>query len=440
MAIENILMPQLGESVTEGTIEKWLVKPGDTVNKYDSLAEVNTDKVTAEVPSLFAGVIKELIAQEGETLEVGALICMIETEGGGTAEVAVEAVPAKVEPANEMPAAGSGKPASSLNREKGAAAGRYSPAVLRLSQDNGIDLSLVEGSGKEGRITRKDLLAIIESGNIPTAAVTSEAPVVETAASAPVKQVASVPAPKAAEQVNVPVAVGDIEIPVTGVRRAIASNMLRSKHEAPHAWMMIEVDVTSLVQYRDSLKNDFKKKEGFNLTYFAFFVKAVSQALKEFPMMNSMWAGDKIIQKKDINISIAVATEDSLYVPVINNADEKTIKGIGRDIQELAGKVRSGKLKSSEMQGGTFTVNNTGSFGSVQSMGIINHPQAAILQVESIVKRPVVMAGGMIGVRDMVNLCLSLDHRVLDGLVCGQFLARVKAILENVTAENTSIY
>lgn len=427
-------MPQLGESVTEGTIEKWLVKPGDTVNKYDSLAEVNTDKVTAEVPSSFTGVIKELIAQEGETLAVGALVCTIEVEGGGTAEVAVEAVPAKEEPANEMPAAGSQKPTSTLKREKGAAAGRYSPAVLRLSQDNGIDLSLVEGSGAEGRITRKDLLTIIESGNIPTAVPV--APAME--ATAPSAQVA--PAPKAAEPVNVPVAVGDIEIPVTGVRRAIASNMLRSKHEAPHAWMMIEVDVTSLVQYRDSLKNDFKKKEGFNLTYFAFFVKAVSQALKEFPMMNSMWAGDKIIQKKDINISIAVATEDSLYVPVINNADEKTIKGIGRDIQELAGKVRSGKLKSSEMQGGTFTVNNTGSFGSVQSMGIINHPQAAILQVESIVKRPVVMAGGMIGVRDMVNLCLSLDHRVLDGLVCGQFLARVKAILENVTAENTSIY
>ena len=216
--------------------------------------------------------------------------------------------------------------------------------------------------------------------------------------------------------------------------------MLRSKHEAPHAWTMIEVDVTNLVQYRDSLKNDFKQKEGFNLTYFAFFVKAVSQALKEFPMMNSMWAGDKIIQKKDINISIAVATEDALYVPVIKHADEKSIKGIGRDINDLASKVRSGKLKSDEMQGGTFTVNNTGSFGSIQSMGIINYPQAAILQVESIVKRPVVMNGGMIAVRDMVNLCLSLDHRVLDGLVAGRFLARVKEILENITADNTSVY
>lgn len=428
-------MPQLGESVTEGTIEKWLVQPGDKVNKYDPLAEVNTDKVNAEVPSSFSGTIKELIAQEGETLEVGAIVCVIETEGAGEVEeTPVEAAPAKEEPANEMPAEGSLKPAPAVKREKGEASGRYSPAVLRLSQENDIDLSLVEGTGRGGRITRKDLLAIIESGEIPTAAPAQQA-AVETPSEAPT---ASVPA--AEPKTEVPVIAGDIEIPVTGVRRAIANNMLRSKHEAPHAWMTVEVDVTNLVAYRDSLKNEFKQKEGFNLTYFAFFVKAVSQALKEFPMMNSMWAGDKIIQKKDINISIAVATEDSLFVPVITHADEKTIKGIGRDIQELATKVRTGKLKAAEMQGGTFTVNNTGSFGSVQSMGIINHPQAAILQVESIVKRPVVMDGGMIGVRDMVNLCLSLDHRVLDGLVCGRFLARVKEILENVSSENTSIY
>lgn len=427
MAIENILMPQLGESVTEGTIEKWLVKPGDTVNKYDPLAEVNTDKVTAEVPSSFTGIIQELIAQEGEALAVGSIICTIEVEGAGTPEKAEDAK----EPASEMPVAGSAEQSLPVKKGKGKAAGRFSPAVLRLAQDNGIDLSLVEGSGLEGRITRKDLLTIIESGNTPTASAVSTANEVTPSPSAPA-------AP--AEKIDVPVAVGDIEIPVTGVRRAIASNMLRSKHEVPHAWTMIEVDVTNLVQYRDSLKNDFKKKEGFNLTYYAFFVKAVSQALKEFPMMNSMWAGDKIIQKKDINISIPVATEDALYVPVIRNADEKTIKGIGREVQELATKVRSGQLKSSEMQGGTFTVNNTGSFGSVQSMGIINYPQAAILQVESIVKRPVIMAGGMIAARDMVNLCLSIDHRVLDGLVAGRFLARVKGILENISADNTSIY
>lgn len=433
-------MPQLGESVTEGTIEKWLVKPGDKVNKYDPLAEVNTDKVNAEIPSSFSGVIKELVAEEGETLEVGAVVCTIETEGSGeTSEKPVEAAPAKEEPANEMPAEGSLKPQSPIKREKGAASGRFSPAVLRLSQEHDIDLSLVEGTGRGGRITRKDLQAIIDSGEIPVAKPAQEEvagakEAVSTPAAEPATSAVSAP------KTEIPVATGDIEIPVSGVRRAIANNMLKSKHEAPHAWMTVEVDVTNLVAYRNSLKNDFKQKEGYNLTYFAFFVKAVAQALKEFPMMNSMWAGDKIVQKKDINLSIAVATEDSLFVPVIKHADEKTIKGIAREVNELASKVRSGKLAAADMQGGTFTVNNTGSFGSVQSMGIINHPQAAILQVESIVKRPVILDGGMIAPRDMVNLCLSLDHRVLDGLVCGRFLARVKEILENVSAENTSIY
>lgn len=434
MALEQIKMPQLGESVTEGTIEKWLVKPGDHVNKYDALAEVNTDKVTAEVPSSFTGVIKELLANEGDTLAVGEIVCTIETEGGASEEIVEVKEAAPEEPTAEtVKSVEVQKDAAPVEREKGAKA-RYSPAVLKISQEHGIDLSLVTGTGNEGRITRKDLLKIVESGEIPVAKVEQET------VSTPSPAASSLaPTPKPATT-NVPVAVGDIEIPVTGVRKAIAANMLRSKHEAPHAWTMIEVDVTSMVQYRDSIKNEFKQKEGFNVTYFAFFVKAVSQALKEFPMMNSMWAGDKIVQKKDINISIAVATEDALYVPVIKNADEKTIKGIGREVNELAAKVRSGKLKSDEMQGGTFTVNNTGSFGSVQSMGIINYPQAAILQVESIVKRPVIMDGGMIAARDIVNLCLSLDHRVLDGLVAGRFLARVKEILENISKENTSVY
>ncbi|MCW1927168.1 dihydrolipoamide acetyltransferase family protein [Bhargavaea beijingensis] len=446
MAKQTITMPQLGESVTEGTIERWLVKPGDTVEKYDPLAEVNTDKVTAEIPSSFSGTIKELIAGEGETLEVGAAVCTIETEDAASAET--EAAPAEGEPANEMPAAGSDKPenlsgsaGSSAPAKTGGPGVRYSPAVLRLSQEHGIDLSQVEGSGRGGRITRKDLTKLIESGTIPkeTAARQPEPANVQGAGPKPEAAPARAKQPEQ-QAAGVQTAAGDTEIPVSGVRRAIANNMLRSKHEAPHAWTMTEVDVTGLVQYRDSIKNDFKTKEGFGLTYFAFFVKAVAQALKEFPMMNSMWAGDKIIQKKAINISIAVATEDALFVPVIKDADEKTIKGIAREIKELADKVRSGKLKSEEMQGGTFTVNNTGSFGSVQSMGIINYPQAAILQVESIVKRPIIMEGGMFAARDMVNLCLSLDHRVLDGLVAGRFLARVKEILENISSENTSVY
>jgi 2-oxoisovalerate dehydrogenase E2 component (dihydrolipoyl transacylase) len=437
LAVEQIKMPQLGESVTEGTISKWLVSVGDKVNKYDPLAEVMTDKVNAEVPSSFTGVIKELIAGEGDTLSVGEIICTIEIEGGNTEEASP--VENKAMEKNE------GADADVSQADQGNKV-RYSPAVLKLSQEHGIDLTLVSGTGAGGRITRKDLQKIIESGNIPVAQQKVEAPRqeaklqhVQEVAQTVTTQV-TVGAKQAAPAVNVPVTPGDIEIPVTGVRKAIAANMLRSKHEAPHAWTMVEVDATNLVEYRTSIKDEFKKKEGFNLTFFAFFVKAVAQALKEFPQINSMWAGEKIVQKKDINISIAVATDDALFVPVIKNADEKTIKGIAREISEVAAKVRSGKLKSEDMQGGTFTVNNTGSFGSVQSMGIINYPQAAILQVESIVKRPVVMNNGMIAVRDMVNLCLSLDHRVLDGLIAGRFLQRVKEIIETISKSNTSIY
>ncbi|GIN38305.1 MULTISPECIES: dihydrolipoamide acetyltransferase family protein [Heyndrickxia] len=431
MTLEKITMPQLGESVTEGTISKWLVSPGDHVNKYDPLAEVMTDKVNAEVPSSFTGVIKELIAEEGDTLEVGQVICTMEVEGNATATASSDS-----EEKTEIDKKDSA-PSQEIKENKGKA--RYSPAVLKLSQEHDIDLTLVDGTGKDGRITRKDLLKIIESGNIPKASNEATVQTNQTVENKPAAPVAAVAAKPSTPTVNIPTLPGDIEIPVSGVRKAIASNMLRSKHEAPHAWTMMEVDVTNLVEYRDSIKSDFKKREGFNITYFAFFVKAVAQALKEFPQINSMWAGDKIIQKKDINISIAVATDDALFVPVIKNADDKSVKGIAKEIFDLANKVRTGTLKADEMQGGTFTVNNTGSFGSVQSMGIINYPQAAILQVESIVKRPVVMNNGMIAVRDMVNLCMSLDHRVLDGLICGRFLQRVKQILENISNE-TSVY
>ncbi|MFI8706146.1 dihydrolipoamide acetyltransferase family protein [Bacillus sp. NPDC077411] len=440
MAVEKITMPQLGESVTEGTISKWLVSVGDHVNKYDPLAEVMTDKVNAEVPSSFSGVVTELIAGEGDTLAVGEVICMIQVEGAD--EVAATAVEEKTEEAPKAEAVAPLSAPAPKVKQPTDGKPRFSPAVLKLAGEHNIDLDAVVGTGANGRITRKDILKLVESGNIPQAGAKKEAaPIAQEAPAAPTAApTPTAPKAEAAKPVSVPTMPGDIEIPVTGVRKAIAANMLRSKHEAPHAWMMIEVDVTDLVSYRNSIKGEFKKREGFNLTFFAFFVKAVAQALKEYPQINSMWAGDKIVQKKDINLSIAVATDDELFVPVIKHADEKTIKGIAREITELATKVRTKSLKADEMQGGTFTINNTGSFGSVQSMGIINYPQAAILQVESIVKRPVIMDNGMFGARDMVNLCLSLDHRVLDGFICGKFLGRVKEILENTSADNTSVY
>lgn len=435
---QNITMPQLGESVTEGTIERWLVKPGDVVKKYDALAEVTTDKVQAEIPSSFSGVVKEIMAKEGETLPVGAVVCTMEVEG----DLLAAPAPEKSNVSAAILNAGVHKPLPKkeeitakreLREPKGKA--RFSPAVLKLAAEHHIDLALVEGSGMEGRITRKDLKAIIEQGGQIVAPVS---PPVEEAVSAP--EVSPIKVAESPARQTESLQQGDIEMPITSVRRAIANNMLKSVHEIPHAWMMIEVDVTDLVAYRDSTKEAFKQREGFNLTYFPFFVKAVAQALKEFPMINSTWQGDKIIQKKDINLSIAVAAQDKLFVPVLKQADEKSIKGIAREMKELSDLARAGKLRAEHVSGGTFTINNTGSFGSIQSMGIINHPQAAILQVESIVKKPVIISGNMFAVRDIVNLCLSLDHRILDGLICGKFLNRVKEILENSNKDTLSVY
>ncbi|WP_088104746.1 dihydrolipoamide acetyltransferase family protein [Halalkalibacter urbisdiaboli] len=410
----NITMPQLGESVTEGTISKWLVKPGDKVNKYDPLAEVMTDKVNADVPSSYTGTIKELLVAEDETVAVGTVICTIEAE-----EVPKEL---KAEPVNQQ------KTESVLTTSDDSQKNRYSPAVLKLAQEHDISLENVKGTGKGGRITRKDIQNIIEHGP-------------ETNNEEPTIPEVKIDFKK--QPVPVPTLSTDVEVPVTGVRKAIAENMVRSKHEAPHAWMMVEVDVTNLVNYRQRVKESFKEQEGMNLTFLPFFIKATVEALKEYPQVNSMWGGNKIIQKKDINVSVAVAAEDALFVPVIKQADEKTIKGLAREVQNLANKARTGQLTLADTEGGTFTINNTGSFGSILSTPIINQPQAAILSIESIVKKPVVIeseVGDVIAIRSMVNLCLSLDHRILDGLICGRFLARVKEKLENMNEKTISIY
>lgn len=441
----KVLMPQLGESVTEGTISKWLVKVGDFVNKYDSLAEVNTDKVNAEVPSTVSGRIKEIVVAEGETVAVGTLILYIDEAGvaveaeaapAPTASPTLAATPAPA-PATAAPPVAAKPAASGTDSAKA----RFSPAVLKLAQEHGIDLSQVAGTGAEGRITRKDVQAIVDAGGQTQAApVSRQEPVVSTPV--PVSTPAEVPAaaqPKAAAAaVDVQAAAGDQVIPVTPIRKTIAARMVQSKHEAPHAWTMVEVDVTNLVNFRAQVKDEFKRREGVNLTFLPFFIKAVVEALKEYPMINSTWAGDKIIVRKNINISLAVATEDALFVPVIKDADQKSLLGIAKSVDDLAARTRAGKLSVDDMSGGTFTVNNTGSFGSVLSAPIINAPQAAILSIESIVKRPMVI-NDMIAIRSMVNLCLSLDHRVLDGLICGRFLQSVKQKLEQI-GPDTKLY
>ncbi|RSL34679.1 2-oxo acid dehydrogenase subunit E2 [Salibacterium salarium] len=418
-------MPQLGESVTEGTITKWLVKSGDKVNKYDPIADVMTDKVSAEVPSSYTGTIKEIVVEEDETVQVGDLICYIETEETMSNEPTDDARSGAVNSTAQKE--------TKLSENDTSMKIRYSPAVMRLAQEHNLDLTSVEGTGKSGRITRKDMERHIESLSSSTAAVQeTEKETQEDPAVFPTYK------KKPAEKIEV--LSEDKEVPLSPMRKAIASNMVQSKEEIPHAWTMVEADVTNIVKYRDRVKEDFKQKEGFSLTFLPFFIKAIVETLKEFPEVNAVWGGDKIVQKKDIHISIAIAAEESLYVPVIKNADEKSIKGIGKEVYNLAKKARLGQLSNEDMKDGTFTVNNTGSFGSVQSMPIVNYPQSAIISIESIIKKPVVVQDDMVAIRSMVNLCLSLDHRVLDGLICGRFLARIKQKLEEFNEEKEHVY
>ena len=437
---QTITMPQLGESVTEGTITTYLVKPGDRVEEYEPLAEVMTDKVTAEIPATSAGIVKEFLIPEGETVSVGTPVLTMEVE---SAEEAV--VETKTEPiAETTPAEPVAKQAVATAPKKQNGNGRYSPAVIRLANENDIDLNELSGSGLGGRITRKDILRYLSEGRpASTPDQATQAPVQETMVQT--KMDVPTEAPRPVVEPSQPVASSSASsgryesIPTAGVRQAIANNMVRSKHEAPHAWLMIEVDVTNLVLARAKLKDEFMKREGVKLTFMPFFMKAAIEALKKYPMMNSEWAGDHIKVHQDIHLSVAVAANDALYVPVIRQADEKNIKGLAVALQDVASRARENRLKAEEMRSGTFTINNTGAFGSIQSAPILNYPQAAILSVESIVKRPVWM-NGMFAARDMVNLCMSVDHRVLDGLVAGQFLQAIKQSLESIDPNTYTVY
>ncbi|MNW41577.1 Dihydrolipoyllysine-residue acetyltransferase component of pyruvate dehydrogenase complex [compost metagenome] len=451
----DVVMPQLAESLVSATIGKWLKKPGDAVEQYEPICEVITDKVNAEIPSTLDGVMGELLAEEGQEIQVGSIICRIETTV-------------------DAPAAGSAAIASSSTGttavDHGNAAGispdvasrsRYSPAVQTLAAEHGLDLRTIQGTGLGGRITRKDVLTYLENGgsaghptsqaiapSAPQAAPVSQPVSQAQAAPAVLNQAANEPVRHSGLHLTETPRIPTIEveggdrseyfIDVTPIRNTIATRMRQSVSEIPHGWMMIEVDVTNLVQLRNKIKNEFKQKEGVNLTYLAFLMKAVVSAIKDYPIMNSVWGVDKIIVKRDINISLAVGTEDSVLTPVIKKADQKNIAGLAREIEELATKVRAGKLKLDDMQGGTFTINNTGSFGSILTQPIINYPQAAILTFESIVKRPVVI-NDMLAVRSMANLCLSLDHRILDGVICGRFMQRVKDNMESYSLD-TQVY
>ena len=432
MATKEIKMPHLGESVTEAAIVQWLVKPGDSVKRYDPLMEVVSDKVTTEVPSDFDGVVKEFLISLDTDVPIGTAVMTLETEE--TTEKTEEATLAPVkeasaEQAQEHETVETTSTATSHQKNNG----RYSPAVLKIAQEKKIDLTQVTGTGRDGRITRKDV-----TNFTPTQARTPEKTVSPgTSPSISEEPVAS--QNESAATASPTETTTDKIVSADPVRKAIAKKMVQSVNEIPHAWLMVEADVTNLVQLRNSLKDEFKQQEGLSLSFFPFFAKAVIQALKKNPKINTSWDDGSIIYHKDVNLSIAVTTDEHLYVPVIQQADNYSIAGLAKEINRLAQEVRQGTLASKEMQGGTFTLNNTGTLGSVQSMGIINHPQAAILQVESINKRLVPTADGGFKVADMVNLCLSIDHRILDGQQACKFLRDVKDNLAKYNAD-TDVY
>ncbi|EIR4020377.1 2-oxo acid dehydrogenase subunit E2 [Enterococcus faecalis] len=432
MATKEIKMPHLGESVTEAAIVQWLVKPGDSVKRYDPLMEVVSDKVTTEVPSDFDGVVKEFLISLDTDVPIGTAVMTLETEE--TTEKTEEATLAPVkeasaEQAQEHETVETTSTATSHQKNNG----RYSPAVLKIAQEKKIDLTQVTGTGRDGRITRKDV-----TNFTPTQARTPEKTVSPgTSPSISEEPVAS--QNESAATASPTETTTDKIVSADPVRKAIAKKMVQSVNEIPHAWLMVEADVTNLVQLRNSLKDEFKQQEGLSLSFFPFFAKSVIQALKKNPKINTSWDDGSIIYHKDVNLSIAVTTDEHLYVPVIQQADNYSIAGLAKEINRLAQEVRQGTLASKEMQGGTFTLNNTGTLGSVQSMGIINHPQAAILQVESINKRLVPTADGGFKVADMVNLCLSIDHRILDGQQAGKFLRDVKDNLAKYNAD-TDVY
>ncbi|EMW5669375.1 2-oxo acid dehydrogenase subunit E2 [Enterococcus faecalis] len=432
MATKEIKMPHLGESVTEAAIVQWLVKPGDSVKRYDPLMEVVSDKVTTEVPSDFDGVVKEFLISLDTDVPIGTAVMTLETEETTEKTEVATLAPVKeasAEQAQEHETVATTSTATSHQKNNG----RYSPAVLKIAQEKKIDLTQVTGTGRDGRITRKDV-----TNFTPTQARTPE----KTVSPGTSPSISEEPVASQNESVATasPTETSpDKIVSADPVRKAIAKKMVQSVNEIPHAWLMVEADVTNLVQLRNSLKDEFKQQEGLSLSFFPFFAKAVIQALKKNPKINTSWDDGSIIYHKDVNLSIAVTTDEHLYVPVIQQADNYSIAGLAKEINRLAQEVRQGTLASKEMQGGTFTLNNTGTLGSVQSMGIINHPQAAILQVESINKRLVPTADGGFKVADMVNLCLSIDHRILDGQQAGKFLRDVKDNLAKYNAD-TDVY
>lgn len=470
----TIIMPQLGESVAEGVIGKWLKQEGDQIGKDEPLVEVITDKVNAEIPSPVAGTLEKIIEAEGATVAVGQEIAVIgdgqqaqrspqessQQSGNGQSAASQTVAP---EPVAAQPSADQGPQmprqaqqvsANPAQDEVRADRVRSSPLVRRLADQYGINLAAVPGTGIGGRVSKHDIMSFIEqkgqtAGTATAVLEREERPAPQEASSAvvaeprsarePAPEQVSAPAPQTVPRLPQPPStrpVGPNEelIPVSPLRKMIAERMVQSVYTIPHATTMVEVDMSGVVRYRAARKDEFQQREGVPLSFVAFVIKATVAALKTYPLVNSEWAHENIILKKELNINVAVDAPEGLITPVIHHADDKSLAGLSRAISDLATRAHDKKLTVQDMQGGTFTVNNTGALGSVAGVSIINYPQAAILSAAAIVKRPAVIeqdGQDLIAVRSIMNLILTFDHRVLDGGSASAFLNAVKGSLES---------
>jgi 2-oxoisovalerate dehydrogenase E2 component (dihydrolipoyl transacylase) len=382
LGLTTLKMPQLGESVTEGTVDRWLKQEGELVRRDEPIVEVVTDKVNAEVPSPVEGRLMRIRVPNGQTVPIGTPLAELEVEGG-----------TPVEPPATMPAA----PRGPTSRPVAADAGRIAPGVRKLLEENGLDIAQVTGSGTGGRVRREDVLAAIAARTSP--ATTR----------------------------------GDELVRISAVRRQIAEHMVRSVSTSPHAWSLREVDASRLVAYREAEKEAFRERHGFALSYVPFFVQIVCDALMKNPFLNSTWTDEGIVLHHYVHMGIAVALPDALIVPVIRDADLMGFMDLARAINDLAGRARGKALRPEDVRGGTFTLNNTGALGSVAGQSIINQPQAAILSTESIRKRPVVVDDEVV-VRPIMNVTMSFDHRIVDGLAASRFLDDVQEGVEGWSA------
>jgi len=412
----DVIMPQMGESIFEGTITKWLKKPGDKVQRDEPLFEISTDKVDAEIPAPASGVLQDIKAAEGTTVQVNTVVGVI-AEGDGAGAAPAKSAPAKKEePAKAQAAPPPSAPAPAAQEEDLGDDVRSSPLVRKMAREHGVDLNRVQGTGTGGRITKQDVQAFLDKGS---AAVPAPTPVS-----------ASAPAPPRPAPATIP---GDL-VPLSQMRKIIAQRMIESRRTSAHVHCMFEVDLTRIVNLRNKQKNSFEQRHGARLTFMPFFVRAAIIALQQYPIVNASLEGDAIRYHKHVNAGIAVALDWGLIVPVLKNADELNFLGLQRGITDLGERSRSKKLMPADVEGSTFTITNPGQFGAVFGLPIINQPNSAIMGVGGITKQPMVVTDkdgtDSIAIRSVVHLTLGYDHRLIDGAVADQFMAVLKKTLE----------